>query len=360
MSVVTSASARTTFGALWKRAPLWRFFALLAPFLTALFLLFPPQGGSHGHAPADQASYTTRKTPDLNPGQEPGTALDARNIAPPAAPPGAAPPLQVAQSAPPRPSAVAASPQSAQLSMVTANPAGSPSDTGLDSAMLGPLYSGSITSTGFTLPLPPGKWAVLSRTTAKTPGASGMAYYLGRIEHKRLTGGVKFFALKSDSLPGQGFPTQKSCIEATPLRSYVFVEGDIIPSDHQSCWIIQNYYATAFQYWADRAAKVDSLERAAGGDLTAKGVSYPQDLIEVRFTRSDKSGYLEGNYLFSPETAGITSHVSPSLLDTDWTAANVQHYPEKIAYIAKMKAWGEAFWPRFKDAFAQGVATGTP
>lgn len=105
---------------------------------------------------------------------------------------------------------------------------------------------------------------------------------------------------------------------------------------------------------------MNPLDRAAGGDLTAKGVSFPQDLLSVRFTRSTKTGFLEAAYMFSPDAAGITSHIAPSVMDSDWTAANIQHYPDKLAFQAKMKTWGEMFWPRFKAAFAQGDSVVTP
>lgn len=249
-------------------------------------------------------------------------------------------------------------PKSAKLSMVSAGSAESPNGTGLDAAMLGPTYSASITSTGFTVPLPQGKWVVLARSTVKLPTASGMAYYLGQIENKRLVGAVKFFAAKSITSSGQGFPEAKACSQPNASRSYVYIEGRILPSEHQLCWIIQNYYSSGLQYWADRAANLPSLERAAGGDLSAKGVSFPQDLINVRFTLSDKSNFLEVDYLFSPETSGIKSHVVPAVQDSDWTAQNVQQYPEKLAYIAKMKVWGQAFWPHLKDAFSSAAGAG--
>jgi hypothetical protein len=363
MNTITPASGRSTLRALWQRAPLWRFFVLLGPFLTVVFLLFPPRAQTPGpdlKTGADaQASYTPPSAAGPAPASSPVVAPAKPDTA--AAPPGAAgvpaptpaPPQQIAQAAPPR-SPPPSAPQTAQLSMVTAGPAQAPNETGLDNAMLGPLYSGSINSNGFTLPLPPGKWAILSRSSVKTPTAAGMAYYLGRIEHKRLIGAVKFFAVRSNTQPGDGFP-QAGCARPSPLRSHVFIEGEMAPKISQACWIIENYYAAGFQYWADKGVRMSSLDRAAGGDLTAKGVTYPQDLIEVRFTRSDQSNLMEADYLFSPDAEGITSRTAPSVNDSDWTAANVQRSPERVAYIAKMKSWGEAFWPRFKNAFTQGA-----
>jgi hypothetical protein len=110
--------------------------------------------------------------------------------------------------------------------------------------------------------------------------------------------------------------------------------------------------------WADRAVRISAIDRAAAGDMSAKGVTYPQDFVVSTFTRTEKWGLLEVMYLFSPDAEGISSRVALSVTDTDWTPANVSRYPEKVAYIDKQKAWGMAFWPKFKTAFDEAASPG--
>jgi hypothetical protein len=92
----------------------------------------------------------------------------------------------------------------------------------------------------------------------------------------------------------------------------------------------------------------------AAGDLAAKGVDYPQDLVDVRFTRAESWGFLEVSYLFDPELDGITSNIALSARESDWHAPNASRFPDKVAYLSKMRDWGEGFWPKFQQTFESG------
>ncbi|WP_158902630.1 hypothetical protein [Burkholderia sp. L27(2015)] len=244
-------------------------------------------------------------------------------------------------------------PANAQISLALPNGAESKDPSGLDNALLGRTYRQSISVIGFDVPLPPGQWAELANSSIHLRGASGMAYFLGRIEHKRLVGGVRVFAVRSSDLPGTGFSAANGCTSGNPDLNYLFIES-ITPFDHQACWLINNFFTPPLQQWADRAIRISSLDRAAAGDLAAKGVSYPQDLVDVRFTRAEKWGLLEVTYLFNPEGDGIASNTALSARESDWHAPNIGRFADKVAYVAKMRDWGESFWPRFQQAFASG------
>ncbi len=325
--------------ALWRRAPLWRFFLLVAALLTAMFALFPPYGSSNrGTAPVannDTATYTP-PTPKMDSPQ--GVATNN-------------PPAESTQT----PSAN--KPKTAVLSMVAARPGAPAGETGLDPALIGPLYRGSVTIDGYTILLPAGEWADLAHSTITLPTATGDVHFLGRIHNRRLVGAVRAFAVRSRDRPGAGFNEVKSCTETNPGRTFVSIDGEMTPNGHQACWTIRTVYATPWSKWADRAVKLSAIDRAAAGDMAAKGVTYPQDFVGLTFTRTETSGLLEVMYLFSPENEGISSHSALSVTETDWTPTHIGQYPEKLAYIEKMKDWGTAFWPRFKAAFDQGESS---
>jgi hypothetical protein len=190
--------------------------------------------------------------------------------------------------------------------------------------------------------------------SASTRTTSPSLHFLGRIDHKRLTGAIRLFAVRSTDKPGAGFNEVKSCTEVNPGRTFVAIDGEMTPHGHQACWTIRDVYATPWMKWGDKAVKLSFIDRAAAGDLAAKGVTYPQDLIQLMFTRTESWGLLEVGYLFSPESEGITSNPALAVSETDWTPANIVRYPEKLAYIEKLKAWGIDFWPRFKQAFDAG------
>ena len=87
--------------------------------------------------------------------------------------------------------------------------------------------------------------------------------------------------------------------------------------------------------------------------MTAKGITYPQDFVRVQFARAEVWGLLEVMYLFSPEDeAGITANTAPSFRESDWFVKNITHFPEKVAYMEKIKTWATGFWPKFQAAYA--------
>jgi hypothetical protein len=121
---------------------------------------------------------------------------------------------------------------------------------------------------------------------------------------------------------------------------------------------IRAYFSADMQQWADKSAHIDQLARAAGGDLAAKGVSYPQELITVGFDQAERWGELSAGFMFSPEKDGISSNVVPTLRDSDWYKSNLQRYPEKVAYVNKLQQWATSFSPKFQAAFAGGKQGG--
>ena len=108
------------------------------------------------------------------------------------------------------------------------------------------------------------------------------------------------------------------------------------------------------QQWADKSAHIDPMARAAGRELAAKGVGYPQELITAGFEQAEQWGELTAGYMFSPEKDGIASNVVPTFRDSDWSKSNLERYPEKVAYVNELKQWATSFAPKFQAAFAGG------
>jgi hypothetical protein len=355
MKAASSFGMWATFRTLWLRAPLWRLAVMSALLLTMLFVLYPPTPLDGKQKPADTvkntADYLSQKTaPPLPPLPKTPVVVAAKNQTSPVT---SVTSTAVAAHSKPAAdvAAVTAMPKTASVSMVTAD-AKSNDSSGINSAIMGRLYSGSIQIDGYKLPLPPGSWVKLATTSIKLPTATGSGFFLGKIEHKRLVAAVKGYELKSKDNPGAGFVEAKACTQADPTRNFVFVE-EVIPFDNEACWLIHSYFTPPLQQWADRSLKIDMIDRAAAGDLAAKGVTYPQDLVDVRFIRLAKWGGMEVHYLFSPEAEGISSNTVMSYADMDWRGNNIGRYPEKIAYVDKLKAWGTMFWPKFKAGFAE-------
>jgi hypothetical protein len=313
--------------------------------LTLLCLLFPSRGPVVAKAPAPLAQATYTPQPKLL-------------AAPAAAQAAAAPPAPAV----PAPAPAAALPvQTAKLSLAT--PDESRTVDGLNDALAGHHFSGSLRVDGFNVPLPPGAWIELAgmHVDQKSPQgdktASGELLMLGRVKDRRLAGFIRITAVRSTTDPGAGFGVSPGCDKQNE-NTNVLVREAMGPSGHEACWLIDHFFLTPLQAWADRSNKLPVLERAAFGDLAAKGVTYPSEMLNVRFTRAERWGLLEVRYVFSPEEDHIAADPDvATYADSDWQPGAIDRYPEKVAYVAKLKQWGDNFWPRFKVAFDAGRPT---
>ena len=236
------------------------------------------------------------------------------------------------------------------------NPVGSEIDppSGLERAVLGRTFQGTLLVSGFQVPLPPGEWAVLANGTATGnvhPENKGNIYFLGHIVRKRLVGVIWVQAMRS---PGFGFEQNQNC--TNPGNLFVLDKSD--GPEHQTCTWIRSFFSADMQQWADKSAHLDQMVRAAGRDLEAKGVTYPQELVTVGFQRAEKWGEITAGYMFSPEKDGVSSNVAPSFRDSEWYKGNVQRYPEKLAYVTRLQQWSMSFSPRFQAAFEGGKQAG--
>jgi hypothetical protein len=335
---------------------------MLAAALTLIFVLFfhdaSDRPASTSTALLSQASYIPQPVATPPTGTSTPHLVTSSATATPTAPAVANSSPNTSSSAGPvaqgKPVPVTRAPkvQTANLSLATPS-ASQPRPDGLDSALAGRGYSGLLRVNGFSVPLPAGTWLMLANTSFKLPTATGEMIYLGQIKNKRLVGAIRITAGRSLDRPGAGFKAAPGCNDHQTDNNYVMSE-EVIPNGHQACWIIGFEVTTPLQQWADRAVALPSLDRAAAGDMAAKGVTYPQDLVDLRFTRAETWGLLEVKYFFSPEAAGIKSNDVISLRDSDWFVDNISRYPEKQAYVDKLKQWGSQFWPRFKSAFDEG------
>jgi len=351
---------------LWRRAPLWRFVLMSAGLLSLSFVLFPPKIvniATPATLPvAQEAAYEV--TPQTRKRQAAAAAEAAaasrlaavqkpvRNVAQPEDNHDVnGKPLQQAFS---EQKNRADAPKIAELALATASGGDAKANiSGVDNALLGRTYQHSIIINGFKLPLPPGDWAMLSRSGLKDKlGATGTAVFFGRVEHKRLVGVIRVYSLRSEEKSNAGFESVRGCAKGNPNNIYESIEA-VTPFDHQACWVMHNYFTPPWQQWADRNIKISNLEKAAAGNMTAKGITYPQDLVGIDFIRAEKWGLVEAQYMFSPEVEGISSNTVLSFSEADWNGRNISRFPEKQAYAAKLKRWATDLWPTFQSAFSE-------
>jgi hypothetical protein len=341
MSSIAPESPFRTFRRLWQRAAFWRFCGMSAAVLTLVGVLslhkMPDKRAATPVVTAGQASYASQTT-----------SIAVQNAT--ATVPSAV--ATTATTSPAKPASGTPVVRTTSLSLATPGDATKPGE--LDAALAGRTYGGSVRVDGYSVPLPAGNWMILSSAHYKSPKAMGELVFLGQVKNQRLAGAIRISALHVVSPPAQGFPPKLSgCYGENRIDLYVAAEA-ADPGGHQSCWLVDSLFTPPWRQWADPVVKIDKLERAAAGDLAAKGVDYPQDFLRIRMTRTETWGVLEVSYLFSPDAAGITSNDVIVASDMDWSRANIGRYPEKLAYVEKLKQWAGQFWPRFKAGFDTG------
>lgn len=299
--------------------------------------------------PGDQALQPAGPEDIVRPDIPPQAASPALRdeVALPSAPPHRTPAIVPA-------AAPGDAPHNATKSLATSGGSAIDRTSGLNRAVLGRTFQSTLLVNGFKVPLPPGEWAMLANGTVTSnghPENKGMIYFLGQIVQKRVVAAIWVQAMRS---PGLGFTQNQNCIN--PANLYVLDQPE--GKDHQGCTWIRSYFSADMQQWADKSAHIDQMARAAGGDLAAKGVSYPQELVTAGFQQAGKWGELSAGYMFSPERDGISSNVVPTFRDSDWYKSNLQRYPEKVAYVNKLQQWATSFSPKFQAAFAGSKQTG--
>jgi hypothetical protein len=342
---INQESSFRTFKRLWSQAPLWRSAGIGAAVLTLMFILFFHAAPQPSTATSGQASYVppaaiTQSSPSSTSSNAPANAASDAGVT--------APGQAATYNA-------QGNPQTANPSLATrANsqtPSGQPNNASGDHS-----YSGSVHFDGFDVPLPAGNWVRLSNAKLESPKVAGELAVLGEIKNRRLVGVIRLSALRPITMQGDDFQSLKPCNGPAVERALHATVEDIGPNGHQSCWIIDDFFTPLlFQKWADRTAKMSAVERAAASNLAAKGVTYPQDFVRVRMTRAETWGILEVGYMFSPEIEGIKSDDAASISDSDWIPANISRFPEKTAYVNKLKEWARQFWPTFKSGFEKGT-----
>jgi len=354
MNAFPTSSPIVAFGQLWRRAYLWRICLLLGLGLTGLFISCPPDVGTKGgrHVLPEQVAYVPPKAlpgamPTTSPAAPSVIAQEAKSVLTAAVP--SAPRHRAPASAVPA--------VNAAISLAPPGQHTVPDSFGLDPALQGRTYSGSIDVNGFHLPLPPGKWAVLASIRIGKARAPGQGLFLGHIEHRRLVAALRVFAMKSVDLPGEGFPSARGC-EPGNSRYNAMEVAAMTPFGHQTCWLMLNIYTPPLLQWADRAVRIAQLDRIAAGDMAAKGVTYAQDLMAVEFHRAERWGLVQADYLFSPDSEGIHASEVVSYTDSDWYPANIGRFPEKMAYVEKLKSWAQMYWPKFDAAFNAAQPSG--
>lgn len=127
-----------------------------------------------------------------------------------------------------------------------------------------------------------------------------------------------------------------------------FDENTSNGADH-ACWYINHTRLTR----SSRMPKyiTDALDRAI-----SRGVKLPLTSIVVRFGVSNGLNFVSLRVYFNPELEGFEPPRTAGWSTNDWHKDRVYTDAKKVAYIEKIKKWGEVWYPKVKAGFAGKLA----
>ena len=328
-----------TWRILWRRAPAWRMSLLAAVVCSALFFIFPPRTGHRPMPPPLGVSGTPATfTPTLPPLTVPPTG---RNTPPLAGPPVAGVPQPV-----PSPSAVT---QGASLRVIASSapnaaPAIPGTPTGEQISLMGKTFTGRLPYLGRQLPLPPGTWTVVAQVFPSAHGDGSEGTALAEHVNARLVGLTVFTGTGPQARGGTGYRPFTQC-QRTALTVVVVHANEEFGV--QNCWTIN--HNTGTDAWSAKGAH--PLMRAAAGALQVTAVAIPETLLSVYYRLADKQGFLNVLYYFNPEREGIRTRPTATWEESDWHRDYIARYPDKVAYVQRLKAWATAHHQALAESF---------
>nr|WP_321985590.1 hypothetical protein [uncultured Lichenicoccus sp.] len=253
----------SAFGRLWRRAPSWRLALFAAVGCTTLAALFPP-------AMPPAVSGALAGSPLLHPhlphfgASAPGTGATKVATAPVfATPPDATPPDYGTLATPP----------------------------------LGAPRHGTIAFAGRQVPLPAGDWVelVLVRSGGARPLQS---IVLGRTGAGQVTGLLSLTAPPPVASTDDGIRPTGACYDPASLASQQAGVSPGPPS--HECWVMRPVRMSEI---VDPAREF-IIQRRAIARLQGMDVTVPQSLVELRWFRSDASGWMGATLLVRPQPDG--------------------------------------------------------
>ena len=188
------------------------------------------------------------------------------------------------------------------------------------------------------IPLPEGEWVLTARRDFyNNVNDHFVIANLVKIENGVLEGIVRF-GLPTD-VGSRGYVRQRFC----DRENILFIEikahyegGDV------DCWGI-NHIAVPKSKAEEKKQTLDYL--------LERNILVPTFMIAVVYRRADDSKVVSFKYLFNPEIEGIKPSIMSAWKHSDWHHKYIQAYPEKVAYIERLKSWGRKWKPKVDAGF---------
>lgn len=197
-------------------------------------------------------------------------------------------------------------------------------------ALVGQVFGTSVTVSGQAVPLPDGKWLVLShfKGSLRSPGD---AIVLGQVVSGQLRRMVVVHAYRRGAEPALKVAGFRSCSR----QDIVFSEQATSLPESIQCWWVNH----ATSVWQEQA-----LLQSAHLELEQRKISFPAVFMNVGFHRANPDGFATSFYYFDPAEEGIASSPITWQL-SEWHKSRIEGDPQRKAYVEKSVAWGRNWAP---------------
>ncbi|MBI2240425.1 MAG: hypothetical protein HYU59_06425 [Magnetospirillum gryphiswaldense] len=181
-----------------------------------------------------------------------------------------------------------------------------------------------------TIPLPDGNWVIAAEERSRNNGGAE----IGNVVLVDLAGGqvrkaVHIQTNLSQASFGRGWALDSQC----DRQDVYFIERRAnYDGGEQACELVSHYRFGITN-------KSPAYFRDALAFLKKHNAVLPDTAIYSRFRRADTMNMLTVFYFYNPDIEGITPTSQIGWSESDWNTIRVDRFPDKKAYIEKIKNW---------------------
>jgi hypothetical protein len=199
------------------------------------------------------------------------------------------------------------------------------------------------------VPIGPGDWVVMSSLVHSSSGNSTSLPPIADIVIGEVKSGVitRAIAIASnmDAGPSGGWVRWSDCDRRDMI--YAYADRNYNMRD-QVCWNI-NHYVTTLD--SDRGMFAE-----ANKFMDRNGWQRPLTTMTVGYGLVSGDSFLLVRYFFNPEVSGIAPAAGAWRVN-EWHRDRYRTDPKKVAYVEKLRAWGEAMLPVVARGLERKLAT---
>ena len=200
---------------------------------------------------------------------------------------------------------------------------------------------------GVHVPLPRGNWTVFSWLKPKNANVHELNYHLTRAHLVAPAPGGQIYAANRMLDASAKFIRDRNCRSETDDDIEYVV--DSCDSDDLSYWVLKHKIATQWNSVSDPQSNIRGRGADGGTYVPVGGYRHSDDYLEAEFVRSTASFTIVARFSFTPET-----FVEARDFDApDLPAPQAPAVPDRNVFANDFRNWGRAYWPRFKQAYAE-------